>query len=387
MVICYSCCAYIPQFHHRCARFSTSGFVALVVQLTFSRCLSWLLLLLLATTASISMLRKRLSSIALGITLIPLSIGLFGCNNRREVKDTSTTTADTANIDENLPQVVATTGIICDLTKQIAAQTIRLKCLVPPKKNPYFYQPNPEDSKAISQAQLILFNGYNLEPNLIKLIQSSTSSATKIPVAEIAVPKPRQLKLNGETVADPHVWHDVNNGIKMVKVINDNLKKLTPENASLYASNSKKINSELTQLDKWIKSRVASIPGEKRKLATINDAMSYYIRAYDFPFKRHLISLDNNQNISPLRIEKFAENLAKDKTKIIFSDTNTNSRLTESVVKAAKIKPSARPLFTNTLGTSESEVNSYQRMMTANTRTIVEALGGTYLIFEPHAKN
>lgn len=334
------------------------------------------------------MSRRRLSSITLGITLISLGFGLFGCNNNRsKVKHTSTTTVNTTNINENLPQVVATTSIICDLTKQIAAQTIRLKCLVPPETSPYFYQPKPEDNKAITQAQLILFNGYNLESNLIQLIQTGTSSAAKIPVAEIAVPKPRKLKLNGETVADPHIWHDVNNGIKMVKVINDNLKKISPENASLYASNTKKINSELTQLDKWIKSRVASIPEKKRKLVTINDAMSYYIRAYDFPFKRHLISLDNNQNISPRRIEKFAENIEKDKAKIIFSDTNTNSKLTESVVKAANIKPSARPLFTNVLGTSESQVNSYQRMMTANTRTIVEALGGTYLIFEPHVKN
>ena len=331
------------------------------------------------------MSRRRLSSITLGITLISLGIGLFGCNNRSQVKHTSTTTVSSTSTNQNLPQVVATTNIICDLTKQIAANTIEIKCLLPPKTNPHLYQPKPEDSKAIAQARLILFNGYNLEPNLIRLIQTSTNSALKIPVAELAVPKPRQLKLNGKTVADPNVWHDVRNGIEMVKVINDNLGKLNPENASLYANNAKKINSELTQLDNWIKSRVASIPEKKRKFVTTHDAMSYYIRAYNFPFKRHLISIDNNQKISPQRIENFANNLKKAKAKTIFSDTNTDLKLTESVAKAADINLSQRPLFTNSLGKSGSEVSSYQGMMTANTRTIVETLGGTYLIFEPHA--
>ncbi len=332
------------------------------------------------------MSRRRFLSIALGITLTPLSIGLFGCNHRSQVRHTSVTTISSKKTNQNLPKVVATTNIICDLTKQITANTVSLKCLVPPKINPHLYQPKPEDSKAVDQAQLILFNGYNLEPNLIELIQNSTNSVPKIPVAEVAVSKPRRLKLNGKIVADPHVWHDVKNGIEMVKVINDNLAKLNPENASLYASKTKKINSELTQLDEWIKSRVASIPEKKRKFVTTHDAMSYYVRAYNLPFKRHLVSIDNNQKIVPKRIDTFANSIKKAKAKTIFSDTSTDSRLTESVARAANIKVSQRPLFTNTLGKSGSEVNSYQRMMTANTRTIVEALGGTYLIFEPHAK-
>ncbi|MDJ0693739.1 zinc ABC transporter substrate-binding protein [Mastigocoleus sp. MO_188.B34] len=332
------------------------------------------------------MSRRSLAHITFGITLIALSVGLFGCNNRNQVKETSkpsATTVDSSKANKNLPKVLATTNIICDLTKQIAADTIRIKCLIPPKVNPHFYKPKSEDSEAIEQAQLILFNGYDLESKLIELIENSNNSVPKISVAEVAVPNPRKLKLNGKNVADPHVWHDAENGIEMAKVINENLAKLSPENASVYAKNTKKINSELKQIDRWIKSRVASIPNRKRKFVTTHDAMSYYVRAYNFPFKRHLISIDNNQNISQKRIEKFAENIRKDKAQVIFSDTNTDLKLTKSVAKAAKIEVSQRPLFTNTLEKSGGDVDSYQRMMTTNTRTIVEALGGTYLIFEP----
>lgn len=334
------------------------------------------------------MSRRSLAYITFGITLITLSIGLFGCNNRNQVKETSKPSATTVNsnkANKNLPKVLATTNIICDLTKQIAADTIRIKCLIPPKVNPHLYKPKSEDSKAIEQAQLILFNGYDLESKLIELIENSNNSVPKIPVAEVAVPKPRKLKLNSKNVADPHVWHDAENGIEMAKVINENLAKLSPENASVYAKNTKKINSELKQIDRWIKSRVASIPDRKRKFVTTHDAMSYYVRAYNFPFKIHLISIDNNQNVSQKRIEKFAENIRKDKAQVIFSDTNTDLKLTKSVAKAAKIEVSQRPLFTNTLEKSGGDVDSYQRMMTTNTRTIVEALGGTYLIFEPQA--
>ncbi|MEO0969789.1 MAG: zinc ABC transporter substrate-binding protein, partial [Cyanobacteria bacterium J06639_18] len=222
------------------------------------------------------MSRRSLAHITFGITLITLSVGLFGCNNRNQVKETSKPSATTVNsskANKNLPKVLTTTNIICDLTKQIAADTIRIKCLIPSKVNPHLYKPKSEDSKAIEQAQLILFNGYDLESKLIELIENSNNSVPKIPVAEAAVPKPRKLKLNGKNLADPHVWHDAENGIEMAKVINENLAKLSPENASVYAKNTKKINSELKQIDRWIKSRVASIPDRKRKFVTTHDAM------------------------------------------------------------------------------------------------------------------
>jgi manganese/iron transport system substrate-binding protein len=90
--------------------------------------------------------------------------------NQASLQPTATPQASPAS--ENVPKVIATNTVLCDLTKQIAATTVNLTCLVKPGADPHVYQATPEDRKAIEQANLVLYGGYNFEPTLIKLIQS-----------------------------------------------------------------------------------------------------------------------------------------------------------------------------------------------------------------------
>jgi ABC-type Zn uptake system ZnuABC Zn-binding protein ZnuA len=88
------------------------------------------------------------------------------------------------------PSVVATTSILCDVTRQIVQETIALTCLLQPGADPHLYSASPQDRKAIEGASLILYAGYNFEPNLIRLIQASPNQAVKVAVSEKAVPNP-----------------------------------------------------------------------------------------------------------------------------------------------------------------------------------------------------
>lgn len=89
----------------------------------------------------------------------------------------------------SLLKVVVTSSILCDLTQQIAGQTIDLTCLVKPGIDPHAYALTPCDRKSIEKAQLILYNGYGLEPNLEKVIQTASGDIAKAAVAEQAVPQ------------------------------------------------------------------------------------------------------------------------------------------------------------------------------------------------------
>ncbi|MFN6393728.1 MAG: metal ABC transporter solute-binding protein, Zn/Mn family, partial [Aphanizomenon sp.] len=84
------------------------------------------------------MLEKRLSTHLLKTIILGLMVGLFGCENKT-INNTYNTT--NGNINQNLPLVVATNSVICDLTKQVAEDTINLICLIPPGINPINYQP------------------------------------------------------------------------------------------------------------------------------------------------------------------------------------------------------------------------------------------------------
>ncbi|MBU7585271.1 MAG: zinc ABC transporter substrate-binding protein [Nostoc sp. TH1S01] len=310
---------------------------------------------------------------------ITFLIGLFGC--ARQATNTSFT--QTTTVDESIPKVVATTSVLCDLIKQVAENTVNLACLIPPGTDPHNYQPKAADRETLDQANLIFYNGYNFEPGLIKIIKSTSNTAPKIAVSQLAVPKPQRFIEDGTRVIDPHIWHNPKNGIKMVEVISNNLKKLEPDNAEIYNRNTKQIKSELTQLDSWIKTRIASIPRDKRELVISHNALAYYAKAYSMSLVGVLAGINPENQPTDRQLNNLVQDIQRAKVPTIFAEKNINKKLIQSVAQAAEVTVSERELYTDGLGDANSDANSYQKMLEANTRTIVEGLGGTYLIFEP----
>ena len=298
--------------------------------------------------------------------------------------------------------MVATSSVLCDLTKTVAANTIDLTCLVKAGTDPHVYEPTPEDRKAIENAQLVLYSGYDFEPSLIKLIKASSAPATKVAVGEAAVPKPLMGEYahehgeehtegentEGEKQAeaeepDPHIWHDAKNGIQMVKVIQDNLTKAASANADLYAKNTQALTAELTQVDSWIKSQIATIPATSRKLVTTHDALGYYSAAYSIPVEGALHGISTEEKTTAARVRELTEEIKADQVPTIFAEVSANPKLIEAVAKEANVKLSDQELFADGLGEAGSEGDTYPKMLVANTKAIVEGLGGQYAAFQP----
>jgi len=326
--------------------------------------------------------------------VLAIAVGLIGCNSANQTTNTNTSVpnATSAASDKDLPEVVATTSILCDLTKEIAGNTIDLTCLVPPGTDPHLYQARPEDRKAIENGQLILYGGYDFEPGLIKLIEATKNPALKIAVHEAAVPKPLQTEEHDhghgettstaqkqeETVPDPHVWHDAQNGIRMVEVISRSLEKVSPNNAAIYTSNAQNLNSELTQVDKWINSQIATIPANQRKLVTTHDALGYYVQAYGLSFEGALDSFSTDERPTAARVREVVNIIKQTQVPTVFAETTTSPQLIEAIAREANVKVSNREIFADGLGEPGTEGDTYKRMLIANTRTIVEGLGGKY---------
>jgi manganese/iron transport system substrate-binding protein len=322
------------------------------------------------------------------IAVLALIFGLVGCevtqstNGQKPIDSaTSIATASPAAASSEVPLVVATNTIICDLTKQIAAATVNLQCLIEPGSDPHVYQPKPSDRKAIEQAKLILYGGYDFEPGFIKLIQATSNPVTKVPVNELAVPKPQKFAEDGKTITDPHVWHNAQNGVAMAQVINDSLSKLKPENSTLYSNNTQKITSEISQIDTWIKSQVGTIPQKNRKLVTTHDALGYYAQAYNIPVEQALGGISTEAAPTAGRVSTLVKDLKKTGVPTIFAEVTADSKLITSVAKNANVKLSERQLYADSLGEPGSEADTYQKMLIANTQSIVEGLGGKYTPF------
>lgn len=338
-----------------------------------------------------------------------LVMGLCGCNTPPPTTETTSSPANSqATASGNRPLVVATTSVLCDLTKQIAQDTLNLKCLVNPGEDPHVYQPKPEDRKAIENAKLILYGGYEFDSSLIKLVKATNNPAPKIAVHEISVPKPiigeahqhegeegedkgeghedekgeKKNHTEAETAPDPHIWHNPQYGIKMVETISNSLEKIVPDSATLYEKNTKKITDELTKIDSWIKSTIATIPSGQRKLVTTHDALGYYVKAYSLELEGALSGLSTETSPTAARVTELVKAIKQANVPTIFAETTVNPKLIEAVAKEANVKVSDRELYADGLGDKGTEGETYQGILKANTRTIVEGLGGKYTPFE-----
>jgi manganese/iron transport system substrate-binding protein len=328
------------------------------------------------------------------LTALTFSLGVAACSQTLTTSQSTsapannlvapqTATSPVAQERGKTPLVVATNTVTCGLTQEIAGDTIDLKCLIDPGSDPHIYQPKPVDSKAIEQAKLILYGGYNFEHSLIKLIKATANPAPKVAIHEVAVPKPQQFEEDGKTVIDPHVWHNAENGIAIAQTISQALAKLSPNHAATYINNTQKLTNEIRQIDTWIQSQIATIPPKQRKLVTTHDALGYYSQAYGITIEGALGGISTEEAPTPARVGALAKEIKKEGIPTIFAETTINPKLIQAVAKEAKVKVSDRELFADGLGEKGSEGDTYQKMLIANTRTIVEGLGGKYTAFPP----
>lgn len=328
-----------------------------------------------------------------GFAALSLVLGITGCNsfpNQSASPSPAKTATSGAITNTNQsaatkvrPLVVATNSVVCDVTRQIAADTVNLKCLVPAGTDPHEYQPKPEDSKALEQAKLVLYGGYNFEHLLIKLIKASSNVAPKIAVHELAVPNPLTFEEDGKTETDPHVFHSAANGVQIAKVIGKNLSQLAPGHASLYATNTKKVTDNLSQINTWIKSEIATIPASQQKLVTTHDAFGYYSKEYAIPVIGALQGISTDEKTTPTRVAELVKAIQAAGVPTIFAEATVNPKLIEAVAKEAKVKVADQDLFADGLGEQGSLGETYQKFFIANTKTIVEGLGGKYTPFQP----
>ena len=218
---------------------------------------------------------------------------------------------------------------------------------------------------------------------MIKLIKATSNPAPKIAVHELAVPNPQQFEEDGKTDTDPHVFHNALNGVQIAAVIDKNLSQLEPNNASLYAANTRKLTDELTQIDTWIKSEIATIPVAKRKLVTTHDAFGYYSKEYDIPIAGALQGISTEEKPTPTRVADLVKDIKSTGVPAIFAETTINPKLIQAVAKEANVKVADQELYSDGLGAKGSPGDTYQNLFLSNTKTIVENLGGTYTPFQP----
>lgn len=323
------------------------------------------------------------------------------------------------------PKIVASHNIICDLVETIAEDTVDLTCLIDPNQDVHTYRPTPSQRKELAEAKLILYGGYQLEPQIIKLIEATEDPENpqyKLAVYEEVVTKPilaqhehtedseleahsegednhhghseeahaegednhhghseesssegNPAKSNQEDLEpDPHVWHNIENTVAMIELIQSILLQINPQEAELYLKNRANYTEQLWQLDNWIKEQITTIPEGKRVLVTTHDSLNYYVQAYNLEDYQTLQGLSLESSPTASQVKKLAQEIKQTGVPTIFAESTSSDRVMRNVARAADVQLSETRLFADGLG----EASNYTEMMIHNTCAIVDGLEG-----------
>lgn len=273
-------------------------------------------------------------------------------------------------------KVVATTGMVADLVRNVGGQHVAVTQLMGEGVDPHLYKPSAGDISVLGGADIIFYSGRNLEG---KMGDVFVRMARKKPTFAVTDSIDDKHILEDEAQHyDPHLWFDVSLWGQAVGVVRDVLVQFDPKNAAEYRKNADAYQARLNVLHEWCKQQIASIPKEQRVLVTAHDAFRYFGRAYDIEVRGSQgISTESEAGIK--EINDLVQFLANRKIKAVFVETSVSEKniqaLIEGCLKGRNHKVVVGgELFSDAMGKPGTPEGTYEGMIRHNVETIVKAL-------------
>ncbi|TVT11736.1 metal ABC transporter substrate-binding protein [Enterococcus durans] len=277
---------------------------------------------------------------------------------------------------ENQLTVVATNSILADMAKEIGKEHIVVHSIVPVGTDPHEHEVLPEDIKKASDADVILYNGLNLETGngwFMNLMETAKKEEGKDYFAVSKKVTPLYLAKGAtKTQADPHAWLDLSNGMKYVEEITRILSEKDEDNQKEYEKNSKVYIEQLKKLDQQAKDSLGSIEEDKRLLVTSEGAFKYFSKAYDVP-AAYIWEINTESQGTPEQMKTIVNQVRDSNVPVLFVETSVDPRSMERVAKETGLTIYDK-LYTDSIDKKGEKGDSYYKMMQWNIQTIHDGL-------------
>ena len=283
--------------------------------------------------------------------------------------------AGEARSDNGKLNVVVTNSILADMTKNIAGDQINLHSIVPIGQDPHEYEPLPEDIAKASDADLIFYNGINLENAWFsKMVKNAQKVENQDYFA--ASDGVEVIYLEGQSAKgkeDPHAWLSLENGIIYAQNIAKQLMVKDPKNKDVYQQNLDTYTQELAALDAKAKSSFAAIPADKKLIVTSEGCFKYFSKAYDIP-SAYIWEINTEEEGTPQQTRDLVQKLKAGPTPAaLFVESSVDDRPMKTISRETGIKIYAK-IFTDSVANEGEDGDSYLAMMKWNLEKIAEGL-------------
>lgn len=264
-------------------------------------------------------------------------------------------------------KVVTTFTVIQDIAQNVAGDKAVVESIPKPGAEIHDYQPTPQDIVKAQSADLVLWNGMNLESwfeRFFAQVKDKPAVVVTEGIEPISIYEgPYKDKPN------PHAWMSTKNALIYIENIRQALVKYDPANAEAYNANAKAYADKIVALDQPLRERLAKVPEAQRWLVTSEGAFSYLARDYGFK-ELYLWAINQDEQGTPKQIRKVIDQVRKHQIPVVFSESTISDKPAKQVAKESKARYGG-VLYVDSLSTKDGKVPTYIDLLNVTVSTIV----------------
>ena len=265
-------------------------------------------------------------------------------------------------------KVVTTFTIIQDMAQNVAGDAATVESITKPGAEIHDYEPTPKDIVKAQSADLVLWNGLNLERWFEKFFQNVKDKPAVVVTEGIEPMSINEGPYTGNP--NPHAWMSPSNALIYIENIKNALVKYDPQNKETYEKNAALYAQKIKALDKPLREKLAQVPEAQRWLVTSEGAFSYLTRDYGFK-EAYLWPINAEQQGTPQQVRKVIETVKANNIPVVFSESTISPKPAKQVAKETGAKYGG-VLYVDSLSNKNGPVPTYVDLLNTTVSTIVK---------------
>ncbi len=268
-------------------------------------------------------------------------------------------------------RVVTTFTVIQDIAQNVAGTSAIVDSITKPGAEIHDYQPTPLDIVKAQSAQLVLWNGMNLERWFERFFEQLKGVPSAIVTNGVEPLGIREGPYTGKP--NPHAWMSPSNALVYVENIRRALSQHDPANAAAYSRNAAEYAARIKAIDAPLRKRLEAIPANQRWLVSSEGAFSYLARDYALQ-ELYLWPINADQQGTPSQVRRLIDRVRKEKIPVVFSESTVSDKPARQVAKETGARYGG-VLYVDSLSAENGPVPTYLKLLEVTAETIAKGFG------------
>ena len=270
--------------------------------------------------------------------------------------------------DSGKKKVVTSFTILADMAREVAGDAAIVESITKPGAEIHGYEPTPKDIVKAQSADLVLWNGMNLELWFEKFFANVREVPSAVLTEGITPVGISEGPYTGKP--NPHAWMSPANAVIYVENIRRALVTVDPRNEALYNANAAAYSAKIKALDEPVRRKLAGIPEAKRWLVSSEGAFSYLCENYGLR-QLYLWPINADAQGTPQQVKKVIDAVREHQIPVVFSESTVSDKPIQQVAKETGARYGG-VLYVDSLTDPDGPAPSFLKLLETNADTIVK---------------